>query len=455
MLTDSSARGARSRTNPRTIFLSSVAFTLLLVLLLSAHLLGISPLFAPSNASEHAREQTVVDPLAGPGGGRASRPLSIRAAGRLQDQLNAKTSMHRRPTCLWTPWQDARYAPLRDTNRRIVIAMLLHKNSNIISSLAQELPVVLEWLGVHSVFVSVYESGSDDRSKEWLGDLGKILDAMGVQHHIVAFGDSRHENTEGNRRIPVIAAARNAALAPLHAGQVRSALGGEPDEMFFINDIFFCASDLLEILLQYRKQGMHQACATDWDELVYDRWVLRAISGRPWWRQDQIMEYFGTPNDHPKELPGTLLDEEVDRRRWELHLPLQVFSCWNGATVIDAKVFLPPHSIRFRQSRADWEDESLGIPLNLTSKASESYLSSVDLWKAGFTRIAIIPKASVAYRIHTYDKFRKDGESFAPMGDDEVFEWIGNWKESPPEEVVNQDYAYWHVAERLGHWNEQ
>lgn len=196
----------------------------------------------------------------------------------------------------------------------------------------------------------------------------------------------------------VLAAARNAALAPFYTGQVAAALGGEPDEVFFLNDIFFCAADLLEMLLQYRQQGMHQACSTDWENGVYDRWVLRAISGRGWWRQDDLLEYFGTPDDHPKTLPVPLLDEEVDRRRWERHLPLQVFSCWNGATVINAKAFLPPHNMRFRQSRADWEDESKGLPLNATSKASECFLSSVDLWKMGFNRIAIIPKARYTFQ---------------------------------------------------------
>ena len=54
---------------------------------------------------------------------------------------------------------------------------------------------------------------------------------------------------------------------------------------------------------------------------------------------------------------------------------------------------------------------------------------------------------SVAYGFENYLESRKDSESFAPKGDEEVFEWIGNWKETPPEEVVNQDYAWWHMTE--------
>ncbi|VDC05222.1 unnamed protein product, partial [Peniophora sp. CBMAI 1063] len=265
------------------------------------------------------------------------------------------------------------------------------------STIAQELPVVLEWIGVKNVFITIYEDGSSDGTQEYLGDLGRLFDALGVAHHIVSYGDSRHDNKEDNRRIAVLAAARNAALSPLFTGQAAFALGGDPHEIFFVNDIFFCAPDLLEVLLQYRQQGMHQACATDWDpgEIIYDRWILRAMSGRNFYRTNDLIDWFDWfygPKEHPKTAPGTLQDDEAERRRWEKHLPLQVFSCWNGATVIDAKAFLPPHSLRFRQSKSDLEDEKSGIVRNVTQKASECYLSSVDLWKMGFNRIAMVPK---------------------------------------------------------------
>ena len=141
--------------------------------------------------------------------------------------------------------------------------------------------------------------------------VGRLLDALGVKNRILAYGDTRHENTAANRRIMVIAASRNVALAPLYTGQVAGALGGEADEVFFLNDIYFCAPDLLEVILQYRQQGMHQACAMDWERGVYDRWVLRAISGKGWYHQEDLLDYFGTPDDHPKTPPVALLDDEV------------------------------------------------------------------------------------------------------------------------------------------------
>lgn len=79
----------------------------------------------------------------------------------------------------------------------------------------------------------------------------------------------------------------------------------------------------------------------------------------------------------------------------------------------------------------------------------------------------------MSYRLKHYIEFRKDAESFAPKGDYEVFEWISNWKETPPKAVISQDYAWWHLPEvcshpvvsrishaygvrqRLGPWDEQ
>jgi alpha-1,3-mannosyltransferase len=92
-------------------------------------------------------------------------------------------------------------------------------------------------------------------------------------------------------------------------------------------------------------------------------------------------------------VPLALQDDPADRVRFEAGLPLQVFSCWNGATVLDAAAFLPPHGLRFRQSRADADPRLGGAPRNATMQASECFLSSVDLWKMGMGRIGIVPQA--------------------------------------------------------------
>jgi hypothetical protein len=80
----------------------------------------------------------------------------------------------------------------------------------------------------------------------------------------------------------VLATARNLAMEPPHVGAAAAAIGGVPDEALLLNDVVFCAADVLELVLQKRRQCMSQACALDWDpgQIAYDRWVLHSMSGR-------------------------------------------------------------------------------------------------------------------------------------------------------------------------------
>jgi len=84
-----------------------------------------------------------------------------------------------------------------------------------------------------------------------------------------------------------------------------------------------------------------------------------------------------------------------EQARLFANLPIQVFSCWNGATVFDADAFAGPDGIRFRMSHAELDDE--GRPLAVSDMASESFLSSVDMWKHGRGRIMVVPKVRCAH----------------------------------------------------------
>lgn len=83
-------------------------------------------------------------------------------------------------------------------------------------------------------------------------------------------------------RIATLVGVRNIAMEPLYTGAAAMHVpSGKFDEVLFLNDIIHCASDVLELFHQKRIQGADQVCATDWgDPVVYDRWVLRSMSGR-------------------------------------------------------------------------------------------------------------------------------------------------------------------------------
>lgn len=112
------------------------------------------------------------------------------------------------------------------------------------------------------------------------------------------------------------------------------------------------------------------------------------------YKWEELVAWYNGPDPPPGEhrkVPQLLPYDPADRERFEAGLPLQVFSCWNGATVFDAAAFLPPHNIRFRIAKNDFDEN--GVAKTVTEKASECFLTSVDMWKAGLGKILIVPKA--------------------------------------------------------------
>ncbi|KAF8320409.1 hypothetical protein DL93DRAFT_2074035 [Clavulina sp. PMI_390] len=333
--------------------------------------------------------------------------------------------------------------------------MNLYQNEEVLPTFFQELPIILEQLGPENVYVSIYENNSEDKTQELLGLLGDLLGSLGTPHYINSKGNSVKSHKEDGHRINFLAEARNIAMEPLYSGEAaRHVPTGRIDEVLFINDIYHCASDILEVILQKRTQGANQACAVDWGgRVVYDRWIIRSMTGRTFYHWEDLVEWYNSP-DHPpgegKVIPPVLPDDPADRARFQAGLPMQVFSCWNGATVFDAAAFLAPHNIRFRISDSDYDEH--GVKKTVTEKASECFLTSVDMWKAGLGKIMIVPKASVAYNFDDYPRYRKD----APLrGSRTLTEEKIQWVTKPPAQVMFQDRAVWYEAERWGKWDEQ
>lgn len=112
-------------------------------------------------------------------------------------------------------------------------------------------------LGPENVFVTIYESGSFDDTKEVLRELDQALGELNVQRNIT-LSDVTHEDEirkqptdhgwikvpEGQvlagqdalRRIPFLATLRNYVLEPL---QVLSSQGHSFDYILFLNDVVF------------------------------------------------------------------------------------------------------------------------------------------------------------------------------------------------------------------------
>eukprot|EP00898_Chlorokybus_atmophyticus_P001450 jgi/Chlat1/2305/Chrsp17S00167 len=251
----------------------------------------------------------------------------------------------------------------------VFFAMNLHQNQEVSPHLATELLRVISWLDPGKVFVSVYESGSTDKTAEVISGLHSLLDKRRVSHLIVS--NSTDMRAEGAPRIEFLARVRNRALDPLFdlAHHMRF------DKVFFNNDVFFCAEDVLLLLLH----DAHIAAGLDINKIdwkrrkgpvYYDIWVGQDLNG------DDI-------NRFP---PYVRLSES--QARFQQGLPVSVYCAWNGMVSIRPEVFYDQQT-RFRTRK--WRGEC---------SASEMTFFCQDIWKAyGLnTRVVIDPRVLVAYK---------------------------------------------------------
>lgn len=147
----------------------------------------------------------------------------------------------------------------RDTSvsERVFIASNQHNSGSLLRShWNQAILDLSNRLGPSNVYVSIYESGSTDDTKEALADLDKQLEELGVGRSIVMDGWTHEEelaaavnHNEGwirtprsglqLRRIPFLSRLRNLCLDPLHR-LVKE--GNYFDRVLFLNDVVFTVS---------------------------------------------------------------------------------------------------------------------------------------------------------------------------------------------------------------------
>ncbi|KAF7979232.1 hypothetical protein HWV62_43196 [Athelia sp. TMB] len=387
-----------------------------------------------------------------------SRPRAQSA----HDPLARLVAPHHRPQCTLTPAHTARYATLLPAPSPVFLALNLLDAQWPLAALLHELPIILPYLG--PVFVSVLENGSRDRTPDMLALLAGLLDAHGAAYRIEVRGPEAAVDKSGGRRIIELARLRNEVMQPLYDGSAARAAGvASFGRVLFMNDIVFCAADMLEILHEHENQGADMTCALDWgSHIVYDRWVLRTMSGNPSYAQPDLLAYFADTPPDPNPVPQPLPADPAARARLARLAPFQVFSCWNGAAVMRADAFAPlspsteREGIRFRTARNDKSE--------VTERQSECFLVPVDMWRRGMGRVQVVPRASVTYSGTDYEEVRQDGGrasaqphpaglAYVPLPPSEDKDKIA-WVRDPPARVAYHDYAWWHEPERWGAWDE-
>lgn len=263
-------------------------------------------------------------------------------------------------------------------HQHIYITACLHQSEQILPSWTSELVrLVMALKGTQtsgSVFVSVYESGSSDRTKEHLELLKGHLNFLKVPHKIV-HGDI----TRGKRqRIEFLADVRNRAMEPLFAAKESY------DRVLWLNDNIFCADGVLQMLAHALPEaqgglGADAVCGMDYDKpkksgcVFYDVWAARDISGHRFRSTKPVVS-----RGEDKLLAGK---------------PFQVFSCWNAMVVFDANIF-QKERLHFRTHR-----DNVG-----ECPASECELIFRDMTSIGRGKVVVSPQAASAYSQSNFEQ---------------------------------------------------
>eukprot|EP00474_Spongospora_subterranea_P002950 CRZ03408.1 hypothetical protein [Spongospora subterranea] len=263
------------------------------------------------------------------------------------------------------------------------IALNLHNSEKVVTYIIPQIQRLIDALGPDRIFISIYESGSVDNTAQWLRIYRQFLDSHHIPNEVISDQRSRSQQ---QHRIDYLSIIRNTVMAPLYQHRFK------PDYVVFINDVFFCAEDVSR-LGQRLIQGPHinMACGLDLvsephsEILFYDKWAARDITGA-------ILS-----GNYP------FFSRAQDVNRIKAGLPVPVYACWNGLTVVKAKVF---DTVRFR-SAPD------GACLS-----SECTLFCQDVWKATPGNIIIDPAVVVVY--DEYSAARLMNFPIAGIGDSSI-----------------------------------
>ena len=303
-------------------------------------------------------------------------------------------------------------SPARD--QKIFINAQFWTNAYVIATRwGQALQDLIKTLGPDNVFVSIYESGSLDNTKEILAYLDWQLSGMNVSRTILLDPESHADiinagpyDQDGRprqgwvlpptgssgkeaRRIPYLAKTRNLSLQPLIDEKKK---GRTYDKILFLNDVVFKPQDVVS-LLATNGGSYSVACAFDYHyparlATYYDTFALRDTNGDG--SLAVQFPYFRAEDSRQAILRG-------DSAR--------VSSCWNGMALMDAAPFYDSvddngktvEGLRFR-----------GISDSLASKhleGSECCLVHSDLATMGAAEqgIYINPAVRVGYTEAAYN----------------------------------------------------
>eukprot|EP00834_Sanchytrium_tribonematis_P004333 NODE_207_length_12890_cov_0.936518.p3 type:complete len:398 gc:universal NODE_207_length_12890_cov_0.936518:6383-7576(+) len=274
-----------------------------------------------------------------------------------------------------------RYNYIKEARFKYFIVLNLHNSDQILPNMALQInKLIFSWLGTDNVYISIYESGSSDYTKEYLRQWSKLLNTNKVRHH---FQTETISKTKQMNRIDYLARVRNKALDPLkYLSNIVF------DHSIFLNDILFCVDDLLELIHQRIFQNASMVAGLDFDMKkdrlgFYDNWVMRDMNG-------EIPHFF----------IENLMTDPKSNIDIQMRDPTQVICIWNGAVVIDPQIF--HETIFFR--RGNNREPGLNKPGECS--ASEITTFCMDMIRNGFDKVVLVPTVHVVYNMKDFKKLK-------------------------------------------------
>ncbi|KAF1913680.1 cryptococcal mannosyltransferase 1-domain-containing protein [Ampelomyces quisqualis] len=295
--------------------------------------------------------------------------------------------------------------PPPQNTKRIYIAAQHWNTARVLRShWNAALHALVQELGIDNVFVSIYESGSYDDTKDALRELDSTLEKSQVKRSIILSDISHADemtrqpadhgwiktpNGETElRRIPFLSSIRNRIFEPLEALRKQ---GEEFDTILFLNDVVFDTEDVLK-LLDTNGGEYAAACSLDFSKppAFYDTFALRDSTG------------------HEAVMPTwPYFQSRVSRHALERGLPVPVTSCWNGMVAMPVDPFLSENPLRFR-----------GLPDSLAAshlEASECCLIHADNPLSTSRPILLNPNVKVGYNRSAYDAVHSKDAIMSPF----------------------------------------
>ena len=246
------------------------------------------------------------------------------------------------------------------------ISAVIYNMEPIIKDWISEMKQLIDYLGRDRVIVSIVENGdSTDKTRKHL----KFFENYLINNKVVnLINFEKREPKEGVDRIRFLAKLRNRSLDLLYK---IGDLDFDNTKIIFFNDIIYRYEDILKLL--FTNNGNYDTvCAMDYYEGFYDTWASIGLDGK------QFRRYF--PYFYNKELQDAYINGEV----------IRTFSCWNGVTVINAKVFEDRDKLFFRT----------GTKI----RQSECTLLHADMYWMGYRKIFVNTQVAVAYTYEYYYK---------------------------------------------------